>query len=165
MLGRFQSYRADAMIDFKPRPSSYFDFTFWAFPVRTWPTAVPAYLEFCERFKRETGFRPALPTEVYFIRKDNSSVLSFSLDEDIFTLDLVNWSDEEPAQWREMNRAFNQFAAQHGARPLLNQTKELLPDVAKSVWTPGWHRLAAERRARDPQERFLTPFFRGLLPS
>lgn len=164
VLGRFQSYRADAMIDFKPNPSSYFDFTFWAFPVRTWPTAVPAYLEFCERFTRDTGFRPALPTEVYFIRKDNASLLSFSLDEDIFTLDMVNWSDEEPARWREMNRAFNHFAAGHGARPLLNQTKELLPDVAKAVWTPGWHRLAAERRARDPQERFLTPFFRGLLP-
>jgi hypothetical protein len=164
VVGRFQSYRADAMIDFKPKPSSYFDFTFWAFPVRTWPTAVPAYLEFCERFQRDTGFRPALPTEVYFIRKDNSSLLSFSLDEDIFTLDMVNWSDEEPARWREMNRAFNEFAARHGARPLLNQTKELLPGIAKAVWTPGWHRLAAERRARDPRERFLTPFFRGVLP-
>ena len=164
VVGRFEAYRADAMIDFKRHASSYFDFTFWAFPVRTWSTAVPAYLEFCERFKRETGFRPALPTEVYFIRKDNSSLLSFSLDEDIFTLDMVNWSSEQPAQWRQMNRAFNEFAAQHRARPLLNQTKEFLPEVAKSVWTPGWHRLSAERRARDPHERFLTPFFKGLLP-
>ena len=40
----------------------------------------------------------------------------------------------------------------------------ILPEVAKSVWTPGWHRLSAERRARDPHERFLTPFFKGLLP-
>jgi FAD/FMN-containing dehydrogenase len=164
LLGRFEGYRADAMIDFKRQASSYFDFTFWAFPVRTWQTAVPAYLEFCERFRRETGFRPALPTEVYFIRKDDSALLSFSADEDIFTLDMVNWTDEEPARWRQMNRAFNEFAARYGARPLLNQTKELLPGVAKSVWTSGWHRLAAERRARDPHERFLTPFFKGLLP-
>jgi hypothetical protein len=38
--------------------------------------------------------RPRQRTEVYFIRKDNSSLLSFSLNEDIFTLDMVNWSSE-----------------------------------------------------------------------
>jgi FAD/FMN-containing dehydrogenase len=164
LISRFASYRADAMIDFKRPASSYFDFTFWAFPVSRWTTIVPAYLRFCERFRAEQGFRPALPTEVYFIRKDDSALLSFSPEEDIFTLDMVNWSDEEPAAWMAMNRAFNEFAARHGARPLLNQTKGLLPAVAKQLWTPAWHALAAERRAVDPAERFLTPFFRGLLP-
>jgi FAD/FMN-containing dehydrogenase len=164
IISRFSSYRADAMIDFKRPASSYFDFTFWAFPVSRWAAIVPAYLRFCERFRAEQGFRPALPTEVYFIRRDDSALLSFSPEEDIFTLDMVNWSDEEPAAWMAMNRAFNEFAARHGARPLLNQTKGLLPSVAKTLWTPAWHALAAERRAVDPHERFLTPFFRGLLP-
>ena len=164
VISRFASYRADAMIDFKRPVSSYFDFTFWAFPVSTWDKVVPAYLQFCERFLRQSDFRPALPTEVYFIRKDDSALLSFCPDEDIFTLDMVNWSDDEPSCWRSMNRAFNDFAAQHGGRPLLNQTKMLLPSVGMQVWTPGWHTLANERRARDPQDRFLTPFFKGLLP-
>jgi len=164
IISRFASYRADAMIDFKRPASSYFDFTFWAFPVSRWAEIVPAYLRFCERFRSENEFRPALPTEVYFIRKDDSALLSFSCDEDIFTLDMVNWSDEEPAAWRAMNRAFNEFAARHGARPLLNQTKALLPAVAKQLWTPAWHALGEARRAADPENRFLTPFFRDVLP-
>jgi FAD binding domain/D-arabinono-1,4-lactone oxidase len=164
LLSRFASYRADAMIDFKRPISSYFDFTFWAFPVSTWDKVVPAYIEFCERFLRQTGFRPALPTEVYFIRKDDSALLSFCPDQDIFTLDMVNWSDDEPACWRAMNSAFNDFAAQHGGRPLLNQTKALEPSVAMQVWTPCWKMLSNERRAADPHGRFLTPFLRDLLP-
>jgi FAD/FMN-containing dehydrogenase len=164
IISRFASYRADAMIDFKRPASSYFDFTFWAFPVSRWADVVPAYVKFCERFREEQGFRPALPTEVYFIRRDDAALLSFCPDEDIFTLDLVNWSDEEPAAWMAMNRAFNEFAARHGARPLLNQTKGLLPAVAKQLWTQAWHALAEERRAVDPEERFLTPFFRGVIP-
>ncbi|MGH9365712.1 MAG: FAD-binding oxidoreductase, partial [Thermoanaerobaculia bacterium] len=164
LIGRFTSYRADAMIDFKRPVSSYFDFTFWAFPVSTWDKVVPAYLQFCESFQRQNNFRPALPTEVYFIRKDASALLSFCPDDDIFTLDMVNWTDDEPASWASMNRAFNDFAAQHGGRPLLNQTKGLLPSVAAQVWTPGWHALANERRTADPHGRFLTPFFGGLLP-
>ena len=165
LLGRFESYRADAMIDFKRPASSYFDFTFWAFPVSSWPRVVPAYLEFCEQFTRQTGFRPALPTEVYFIRKDDSALLSFSFDEDIYTLDMVNWSDEEPAQWAAMNRAFCQFAAEHGGRPLLNQTKGFTPSAAQQVWTPGWYALAKARQLEDPDGRFLPPFLRDLLPT
>jgi FAD/FMN-containing dehydrogenase len=166
LLVRFESYRADAMIDFKRPVSSYFDFTFWAFPVSTWSRVVPEYLEFCERFRRQTGFRPALPTEVYFIRQDDSALLSFSADEDIFTLDMVNWSDEEPARWAEMNRAFCEFAAKRGGRPLLNQTKGLTPSVANQLHrhTRAWSTLASERALQDPDKRFLTPFLRDLLP-
>jgi hypothetical protein len=152
------------MIDFKRPAPSYFDFTFWAFPVSEWQRVVPAYVTFCERFLRETGFRPALPTEVYFIRRDDSALLSFCPDQDIFTLDMVNWSDQEPACWAAMNRAFNEFAAEHKGRPLLNQTKGLLPAVAMRVWTPDWQTFAKERRERDPRNRFLTPFFAGILP-
>jgi L-gulonolactone oxidase len=167
LLVKFESYRADAMIDFKRPVSSYFDFTFWAFPVSSWGRVVPAYLEFCERFRRETGFRPALPTEVYFIRQDDAAVLSFSAGEDIFTLDMVNWSDEEPEWWAAMNREFCEFAAQQGGRPLLNQTKGLTPAVANRLHRdrPGpWRALASARAAWDPDKRFLTPFLRDLLP-
>ncbi len=164
LLGRFESYRADAMIDFKRPVSSYFDFTFWAFPVETWATVVPAYIEFCENFLRRTGFRPALPTEVYFIRRDDSSPLSFSAGTDIFTLDMVNWTDAEPACWRWMNVEFNDFAARHGGRPLLNQTKELSRGTASLLWTPDWNAFAATRQVEDPTDRFLSPFFKSVLP-
>ena len=104
---------------------------------------------------------------MYFIRKDdphNAALLSFCRDEDIFTLDLVNWTDEDPAGWREMNEEFNEFAARHDGRPLLNQTKELSSTVARKVWKKGWHELADARQMADPGERFLTPFFKKLLP-
>jgi hypothetical protein len=167
VLGSSTSYRADAMIDFKRRRSSYFDFTFWAFPKSTWGTVVPAYLDFCERFLSRTGFRPALPTEVYFIRHDPGAWLSFSWDEDIFTLDMVNWTDYYPAEWRAMNNEFNEFAARHGGRPLFNQTKHPAPAViAEAMRTnPNWRSFLQLRERMDRGGRFLTAFFRELLPS
>lgn len=166
-LVRFRARRADTMIDFDADRDDYFDFTFWAFPGRSWPTVVPAYVRFCADFLDRTGFRPSLPTEVYAIAHDTSSVLSVSYDEDVFTLDMVHHRGaEEPfdPRWTRMNREFNVFAAGHGGRPLLNQTKELEPthvaDVRRQnpVLDAGWLQLAA---AADP--RFLTQYFRELL--
>lgn len=164
---KFRARRADTMIDFGADRRDYFDFTFWAFPARSWTTVVPAYVRFCADFLERTGFRPSLPTEIYAIAHDTSSALSVSYDEDVFTLDMVHHRDaDEPfdPRWIRMNREFNAFAAGHGGRPLLNQTKELEPahvaEVRRQnpVLDAGWRRLAA---ATDP--RFLTPFFGGLL--
>jgi FAD/FMN-containing dehydrogenase len=165
-VGHFKSYRADAMIDFPRRRHSYFEFTFWAFPSSKWSTVVPAYLDFCERFLARTGFRPALPTEVYFIRKDDHAWLSFCRDEDIFTLDMVNWTDYYPAEWLEMNREFNDFAATHGGRPLFNQTKHLSRAVVDRAMrgNPFWSEFAGLRKGQDPHGRFLNAFFQDLLP-
>ena len=61
--------------------------------------------------------------------------------------------------------AFCAFAAEHGGRPLLNQTKGFMRSAAEQVWTPGWYALAKARQLEDPDGRFLTPFLRDLLPS
>jgi hypothetical protein len=168
LLGSFAGYRADAMIDFKRPVSSYFDFTFWAFPVDRWQAVVPAFFDFLDDFRRRTGFRPALPVEIYYIRKDSNALLSFCPDTDIFTLDLVNWSDVEPGRWRLLNQEFNEFAARNGARPLLNQTKHLLPlgpEFTARFWNdPEWIKLSDRREREDPRKRFLNPFFEQLLP-
>ena len=53
-----------AMIDFKRPVSSYFDFTFWAFPASTWGNdQSPSFLEFCEQWQRRTeaSERPCQP--------------------------------------------------------------------------------------------------------
>jgi FAD binding domain-containing protein/D-arabinono-1,4-lactone oxidase len=166
LLGRSITYRADAMIDFKRSRATYFDFTFWAFPVSTWASVVPAYLDFCETFRRRTGFRPALPTEVYFIRRDDQALLSFSPTEDIFTLDLVDSIPRVPedmAYWRWMNREYNDFAARQGARPLLNQTKELSRAIVHRALDHDWARFVTLREQADPDQRFLNEFFNTLL--
>ena len=127
---------------------------------------MPAYLDFCETFRRRTRFRPALPTEVYFIRKDDHALLSFSPKEDIFTLDLVDSIPrvpEDEAYWRWMNRDFNDFAARHGARPLLNQTKELSRAVVHRALGNDWASFATLRQQADPDGRFLNDFFKALL--
>src|SRR5262249_30799650 len=166
IVGKYTTYRVDAMIDFDRSRASYFDFTFWAFPVSRWGTVIPAYLEFCADFQRRTGFRPALPTEVYFIRRDDHALLSFSPNEDIFTLDMVNSiprTPEDEAYWRSMNREYNDFAAGHGARPLLNQTKELSRAVVHRSLGADWQTFAATRLQVDKDGRFLNGFFKSLL--
>src|SRR5215831_17038215 len=166
IVGKYTTYRVDAMIDFDRSRDSYFDFTFWAFPVSRWSSVVPAYLEFCADFQRRTGFRAALPTEVYFIRRDDHGLLSFSPNEDIFTLDMVNSTPRTPedeASWRWLNSEYNDFAASHGGRPLLNQTKELSRAVVHRSLGADWQAFAATRVLADKDGRFLNGFFKSLL--
>jgi FAD/FMN-containing dehydrogenase len=166
LIRRYVAYRVDAMLDFKRDVASTFEFTFWAFPACKWSEVVPAYMEFCEDFFWRTGFRPALPTEVYFIRQDPSSPLSFSLKEDIFTLDMVDWTPRETreaAYWHLMHREFNDFAARHGARPLLNQTKHLSRAVVHRALDTDWQAFADLRKTADPTGRFLNDYFASLL--
>jgi hypothetical protein len=189
-LGSFDTWAGSSMIDFKPTEHA-FDFAFWAFPRSAWKAAIPGYLDFCRAFREKTragdqpGFRSALPTEVYFMRRDDSALLSVCPalreppeppppdDEDVFTLDLVDIVPRKPeddAHWQKMNEEFNEFAAGYGARPLLNQTKFLLPDHMKMLnehWPlkikERWAEFAKLRKEKDPEGRFLTPYFKNLL--
>jgi FAD binding domain-containing protein len=166
-LDDFLASRTDCMINFR-EAEPYFDFTFWAFPVHKWEPLVSQYLKFVRQYEKDTGFQKSLFTEIYFISKDEASFLTFSPDEDIFTLDMVH-HDANDRQWREMNQQFNVFAAKHGGLPLLNQTKELTtsPQVAgKSVVqdTLGnrWLEFLATVHAEDPDGRFMNDFFQKL---
>jgi FAD/FMN-containing dehydrogenase len=163
----FRARRHDTMIEFEAVRPHYFDFAFFAFPTSRWQEIVPGYLEFCDEFaRRHDGFRPSLPTEIYSIARDQASPLSVSFDEDAFTLDMVHHRVREipfDARWTAMNEAFNEFAAAHGGRPLLNQTKRLTGTLMRTVLrhtpglAPGWERLRAQA---DP--RFTSPYFRQL---
>jgi hypothetical protein len=166
LIGSFHGDRVDSMLDFDRRRPDYFDFTFWAIPVSRWRVVIPAYLAFCREHLARTGFRPALPTEIYLIRQDAQSRLSFSAAEDIFTLDMVDCRPRPPgddARWRAMNREFNRFVASHGGRPLLNQTKELTGPVVARALGDDWRAFAALVQKEDPAGRFLSDYFRELL--
>jgi len=172
-VDNFDTMAGDSMLDFKSGLEGAFDFAFWAFPRSTWPAAVPEYLKFCRDFKAANDFRSALPTEIYLIRRDDSGLLSFSPDEDVFTLDLVDLvprSRDEEHNWRLMNEQFNELAARHGARPLLNQTKFLTArhmQLLRQAWPAAirqrWEEFARLRRQADPRGRFLTPYFQSLI--
>lgn len=163
-LGGYRGRRYDSTIDFKFKRRSFFDFSFWAIPASRWQHFAPTYRKFCEDFRRETGFRSSLPSEVYWMSRDTNSLLSPSPDEDVFTMDPVDTRPRDPL-WDELNRRFNILAAGFGGRPLLNQTKHLTRELARQTLGEGWDRLAAIRREEDPDGRFLNGYFGDLLPA
>jgi hypothetical protein len=166
----FVSDRVDAMIDFPQGGEHFFDFAFWAFPLHTWSDAIPAYVDFCHGFLGTTGFRPALPTEVYHIKRDDKALLSFSAQEDVFTLDMVHMvhpgrREHDLALWHQMNDEFNQrIALPFGARPLLNQTKRLTPTIVDATLGKDWKEFGGLRAQADPgpNPRFLSDYFARL---
>jgi FAD binding domain-containing protein/D-arabinono-1,4-lactone oxidase len=160
-LGGFKARRPDSMINFKFNRSHYFDFTFWAIPVSRWNDFIPTYVAFCRDYLRETGFRSSLGSEVYFINKDQRSVLSFSSTEDVFTMDLVDSRPNDPL-WVEFNRRYNALAAQFNARPLLNQTKQLTSDIVFQTLGHDWEQILLHREKSDPEGRFLNKYFADL---
>lgn len=166
-LNDFRGSRADCMIEFS-EGGPYFDFTFWAFPASKWEKIVPKYLEFVHQYEEETGFQKSLFTEVYLISKDNASFLTFSPDEDVFTLDMVH-HDAKDERWKAMNRQYNAFAAEHGGLPLLNQTKELTTSptvngksVVRATLGDRWQKFLDIVRKEDPDGRFMNDFFKNL---
>ena len=84
-LHGFTAYRSDSNIDFTRDRVTFFDFTFWAYPVSQWQRVVTDYVAFCGEHRAR--FRPALFTEVYFICADDRSRLAFAPREHAFTLD------------------------------------------------------------------------------
>jgi FAD binding domain/D-arabinono-1,4-lactone oxidase len=161
-LGGFRAHRSDSMIDFKFDRGHYFDFTFWAVPVSRWEEFIPEYLAFCRDYLRKTGFRVSLLSEVYFINKDQRALLSFSSEEDVFTVDLTDSRPNDP-YWIEFNKRFNAFVARFGARPLLNQTKQLNRDIVHQTLGEDWKRFLSYREQDDPDRRFLSKFFEDLI--
>jgi FAD/FMN-containing dehydrogenase len=162
-LGGFNARRSDSNIDYKFNRTHYFDFTFWAIPVSHWEEFLPKFTAFCRDYFRETGFRTSLVASAYFINKDQRALLSFSSSEDIFTMDIADSRPNDPL-WLEFNRRYNIFVAQFGARPLLNQTKELSRDVVRQTLGHDWEKLLAYQEKGDPGGRFLNRYFADLFP-
>ena len=82
--------------------------------------------------------------------------------EDMFTMDLVDSRPNDP-DWIEFNRLFNVLAARFGARPLLNQTKQLSPGCRLPDARQGLEAFLALREQNDPGGRFLSKYFRDLI--
>lgn len=177
IIGGYRAHRSDSMLDFQEdRWPLVFEFTFWAFPRDRWSQIVPEFVAFCQEFRDTRSYRPAIFAEIYFIDQDPHSVLSFSPDGPIFTLNLVDSPRDVDTggrwdrRWFEMNEEFNRWAVGNdktghprGGRPILNQTKELLktPGVLPRAFGPAWPAFQGAISAAD-RARFLTSYFRQL---
>jgi hypothetical protein len=98
----------------------------------------------------------------YWIARDQQSLLSYSWDADVMTIDPV--STANPG-WREFLAAYNTFCSERGGLPLLNQTWGVTPAIARKAFGERLHIMESTRQAYDPGGRLLNDYFRGLLTS
>ena len=163
LFGGITLLAPDKTIDYRQTPeSARYAFTFWAFPRAQWLDTLRAYLDFAEAHFKATGFRCNMPLGAYHIRKDDKSILSYSHDGEVFSIDPIHSSTDDAA-WHEFLRAFNDFAYARNGIPLLNQSPFIERKHMESAYGRRWTEFSQWVRSADPAGRMLNPFFEDLL--
>jgi len=162
-VGGATLYNPDKTIDYsRTKPSARYAFTFWAFPRAQWLGALRDYLVFTEQHFKRYDFRCNMALGSYFIRKDTSSILSYSHDGDIFSIDPIHAATDKPA-WDRFLCEFNEFAYKRQGIPLLNQSPFVARRHVEAAYGKRWGEFSQWVRQQDPQARMLNPFFADLL--
>jgi hypothetical protein len=163
LAGGFTLLAPDKTVDYSNTPpSARYAFTFWAFPRSQWVTNLRAYLDFANKYFKSTGFRCNMPLGAYHIRRDTNSLLSYTHDEEIFSLDPIHAVGDQAA-WDNFLKAFNEFAYQRKGVPLLNQSPFVERKHVEQAYGQRWLDFSAWVRSVDPNGRMLNPFFADLL--
>lgn len=153
----------DKIIDYHDTPATArYTFTFWAFPRPQWLTTLLAYLDFTDQYFKDTGFRCNMPLGAYHIRRDANSLLSYTQDQEIFSIDPIH-APTDVSAWQNFLRKFNEFASQRNGIPLLNQSPFVTQSQVQVAYGERWTKFSAAVRAADPTARMLNPFFASLL--
>jgi FAD/FMN-containing dehydrogenase len=163
--GGFTLHNPDKIVDYSETPNAArYAFTFWAFPREDWVANLRAYLEFTEGFFKQHGFRCNMPLGSYFIRRDTSSLLSYTYDGDILSIDPIHApSESDETAWAVFLQAFNDWAHARGGIPLLNQSPYVKKEHVVSAYGERWRKLSDWVRTIDPNGRMRNPFFEDLL--
>lgn len=139
-----------------------FEFHDWAFPEAKWPGMVRAYRELLDRFRKERDFLITLPTIVYFIKKDDRSLLSRSRNSDMVVVDPEH-HDPHDVRWKDFRKAFGELAIQHGGIPHINKTVEAaLIWYAEACDQKALRKYLDLRKQFDPKDMFLNDFFKQM---
>lgn len=105
-----------------------------------------------------------MPLGSYFIRKDTSSLLSYTYEGDIISLDPIHApGGSEQAAWAAFLQAFNGWAHERGGRPLLNQSPFVKREHVVAAYRDRWKTLSDWVGSVDPNRRMVNPFFANLL--
>jgi FAD/FMN-containing dehydrogenase len=162
-IGGLRLCDADKTVDYSNTgPSSRYAFTFWAFPRDQWLATLRQYLEFSGDHFKKYGFRCNMPLGSYYIRRDSSSVLSYTDAGDIFSIDPIH-AYTDRAAWDRFLQEFNAFAAKRNGIPLLNQSPFVTRQHVEAAYGARWRQFSDWVRTVDPGERMLNPFFKDLL--
>jgi len=163
LFGGITLLAPDKIIDYRNTPdSAKYAFTFWAFPRAQWLDTLRAYLDFADQYFQTTGFRCNMPLGAYHIRLDTNSILSYTHDQEIFSIDPIHASTDNTA-WHAFLQAFNSFASQRNGIPLFNQSPFVTAQQVQAAYGQRWTDFAQWVQTSDPTGRMLNPFFAALL--
>jgi FAD/FMN-containing dehydrogenase len=164
--GGFTLHSPDKIINYKNTPpEARYAFSFWAFPRADFVKNLKAYVKWAEDHHKATGFRCNMPLGSYFIRKDTSSLLSYTWDGDIISIDPIHAvGAKEHDAWATFLKAFNVWASERGGIPLLNQSPFVQREHVVAAYGDRWKKLADWLHEVDPNRRMVNEFFDGLLP-
>jgi FAD/FMN-containing dehydrogenase len=139
---------------------SRYTFSLYAFPEDEFPSVLGDFFKFSHDYYAQKGYRSNLLDVGYRISQDQQSLLSYSWDGPVMTLDPV--STGNPG-WDEFIDAYNQFCADRNGKPVFNQTAALTPELAKQAYGGKLVTLEQTRKQYDPSGRLLNDYFRGML--
>lgn len=139
---------------------SRYTFSLFAFPEEDYPAAITDFFAFCKSYYSQKGYRSNLLYVGYRIAQDQKSLLSYSYDGNVITIDPV--STGNPG-WDEYLDAYNQFCSERNAKPLLNQTPGLTAAMVQKAYGDKLAVLENTRKQYDPGDRLLNSYFRSLL--
>ena len=151
----------DQIIRYPPTGgASRYTFSLWAFAEQNYPSVLQSCLQFCQQYYKQNGYRVNMLFVGYYVAKDQNSLLSYSYDSNVMTIDPV--STGNPG-WDQFVVAYNQFSSGLGGIPLLNQTNGITPAMAQKAWGDRLKVFAGARQSYDPNGRLLNDYFRDLL--
>ncbi|VAW78935.1 FIG00546255: Oxidoreductase, FAD-binding protein [hydrothermal vent metagenome] len=136
---------------------SGYTFSIWTFAEDKYPDILRGYFQFCKEYYRKHNYRCDMLNVGYRVEQDQASLLSYSVDSTVLTLDPV--STGSPG-WNEFLRAYNHYCSEQGGIPLFNQTKWLTPKQARKAFGDRIDIVKTKVQQYDPHGRFLNEFFR-----
>ncbi|MGE0600793.1 MAG: FAD-binding protein [Dehalococcoidia bacterium] len=137
-----------------------YTFGIWVFPADLYVGVLKDYEVFVRDYERKTGFRCDMIEAGYSVAQDQSSLLSYSFDGPVLSVDPVCTPKEG---WEEFLVAYNEFCSQHGGYPLFNQTKSLARHQVHKAYGDRIGAFLKFREQFDPTNRLFSPYFRDLL--
>ena len=139
---------------------SRYTFSLSAFPETQYAAVLADYFGFCKQYYQEKGYRTNMLNVGYWVAQDRNSLLSYSYDGGVMTIDPV--STGNPG-WPEFLTAYNEFCSGHGGIPMFNQTDGITRAQIERGLGDRLKTFAEARKAYDPKDRLLNAYFREML--